>query len=212
MQMGATRWAGVAAILFAVLFVVGMTIPGDTPAADESDETIVEYYSDSGNQTALIVAAYVETVAAISLAAFAALSLGSGQAEPLMRVARGSAYLVAAAVAIGIFAIAAVGAGAKFDDAPVDAGAARFLPDVGYGAIFVLGGLAGSAMVGSASLHWLRTRTMPMWLVWFGFLCAVALLFGVVFIPMVALPLWAIAVGVVLLLRKGGAEMKPVMT
>jgi hypothetical protein len=42
---------------------------------------------------------------------------------------------------------------------------------------------------------------LPRWLVWTGFGCAVILLFSVVFVPMIALPIWVVAVSVALLRR-----------
>jgi hypothetical protein len=56
-------------------------------------------------------------------------------------------------------------------------------------------------MIAAVSFDWLRNKAMAAWLCWFGFVCALALLAAVIFIPMVALPLWAIVVGVVLLTR-----------
>jgi hypothetical protein len=108
---------------------------------------------------------------------------------------------VAAAIAIGAVAIASVPAAVAIDGAPVDPGSARFFPSIGYGAILVVGGLSAAVMIAAASLHWMRTRMMARWLVWLGFVCALALLFSVIFIPMIALPLWALVVAIVMLSR-----------
>jgi hypothetical protein len=43
-----------------------------------------------------------------------------------------------------------------------------------------------------------RTGVLPRWLAWLGFICGVVLLFGVIFLPMIALPVWLIAMSIVL--------------
>ncbi len=50
---------------------------------------------------------------------------------------------------------------------------------------------------------------MPGWLGWFGYAAALILLFAVIFIPMIALVLWALAKGIVLLTKKGCDDVKP---
>jgi hypothetical protein len=44
----------------------------------------------------------------------------------------------------------------------------------------------------------MRTEILPKWLAYLGFVAAVVLLFAVVFIPMVALPIWVLVTSVVL--------------
>jgi len=70
----------------------------------------------------------------------------------------------------------------------------------------IVGGLATSAMIAAISTDWHRNKAMPIWLCWLGYVCAVVLLGGVVFIPMIAMVLWAIVVGVVLLSRGAKAS------
>ena len=54
----------------------------------------------------------------------------------------------------------------------------------------------------------MRTGILPKWLGWLGFVAAVVLLFGVVFIPMIALPIWLLAASVVLF-RLRSIEAEP---
>jgi hypothetical protein len=198
-----SRMAGVAVLVFAVLLVAGILAPGETPAADDPDEEIVEFYEDSGNQKALVTMVYFVTVSSLALVVFATTQFRSG--TTLASIARAMAYVAAAGFAIGSVALAAVGAEGLFSDAPIDAGAARFLPSVGYGIMLIVGGLAAAAMIAAASADWQRSGTMPRWLCWLGYVCAVILLGGVVFLPMGAMIVWAVATGIVLLTRKDGA-------
>jgi hypothetical protein len=194
-----SRIAGIAAIIFAVLFVAAMIAPGEPPEDDAPDDELVEYYEDSGNQQALLAAVYMMTVAAASLIVLATIGFRSG--TTLAAIARAMAYLAATAFAFGSVAFATVGVENMMSDAPIDPGVARFLPSLGYGTILVVGGLAAALMVGAASLDWQRSRAMPNWLCWLGFVFAVVLLFSILFIPMIALILWALIVGIVLLSR-----------
>jgi len=55
----------------------------------------------------------------------------------------------------------------------------------------------------------MRTGVLPRWLAWLGFVCGVVLLFGVVFLPVIALPIWLIAASIVLY-RQPEAASQPV--
>lgn len=202
--MSDSRLAGVAAILFAVLFVVAVFAPGDAPQGDDPDADVVQYYQDSGNQRAMLAGVYFMTVSSLALVVFATVQFRSG--TTLASIARATAYFAAAAFAIASVAFAAVGAGALFDDTPIDVGIARFLPGLGFGTMLIVGGLAASTMIAAISADWQRNKTMPNWLCWLGYACAVVLLGGIIFLPMIAMILWAIVVGAVLLSRGGTAS------
>ena len=72
---------------------------------------------------------------------------------------------------------------------------------LGFGTLLIVGGLAAAAMIAAISVHWMRTKEMPTWVPWLGYVCALVLLFAIVFLPMAALPLWAVVVGIVMLTR-----------
>jgi hypothetical protein len=54
-------------------------------------------------------------------------------------------------------------------------------------------------MIDAASVLIVRSRVLPTWIGWFGFVAAIALLFGFLFLPMVALLLWVLFVSVAML-------------
>jgi hypothetical protein len=198
--MSDSRLAGIAAIVFAVLFVGALMLPGETPAGEDPDDEVVDYYEDSANQRRLLASVYLMTIGSLALVVLATVQFRSGTTPA--SIARAMAYVAAAAFAIGSVALAAVGAEALInEDTPIDAGVARFLPSLGFGTILVVGGLAASAMIAAISADWQKRGTMPNWLCWLGYVCAVILLAGVMFIPMIALIIWAIATGIVLLTR-----------
>jgi hypothetical protein len=65
------------------------------------------------------------------------------------------------------------------------------------------------ALIDATSIVIFRTGVLPRWFGWLGFVCAVVLLFGAVFIPMVALPIWLLA-GSFILFRLRSVEAEPV--
>ncbi len=205
--MTVSKWAGVAAIVFAVLFVAGVVVGNNSPDGNDPDAKWVDFYSDSSQQTQDIVAAYLETAAALALVGFAAVAFGS--VGGLAAAARAFAYTAAAAFALGRVALATVSAEVKFSSAPINADVARAMSSLGFGIMLVAGGVAAAAMIAAISGHWMRTRRMPRWLVWFGFVCAFIALFSVVFLPLAALPIWALVVGIVLLTGKGAVATEP---
>jgi hypothetical protein len=202
------RWAGIAGILFVVLLIAGVLVSGDVPTDDDPDEDFVEFYEDSGNQTELVCSAYLLVLAGLAFVAFASLGLngpvlrsGNGAAQTLGRMGMAASIMGAVAMAAGGIALASVAAGMRFGDAPLDIGVARFLPSVAYGLFLVLGGLSFAAAIACHSLASFKAGTLPNWAIWLGYLAAVVLLFGVIFLPMVALPIWVLIVSVLRLME-----------
>ena len=205
---GRELWTPIAGIAAAVTFVVGVAMVGSGPDSSDADSTVLAWYADHGHRVGVIVGAYVLMFFGLFLLWFAAglrqrLRSAAGDDGRLPNVALGGAVLCVGLVWAGAFAVAAVPAGQSFGSLPAikNADLARYLPQVGYGAI-LLGGMFGAiAMIDAASIVGLRTGVLPRWLVWLGFVCGVVLLFGVIFIPMIALPVWLIATSIVLLRR-----------
>jgi len=75
---------------------------------------------------------------------------------------------------------------------------ARYLGAAAFGAILLCGAFAAIALIDAASVVIMRTGILPKWLAYLGFVAAIALLFAVVFLPMVALPIWVLATSIVL--------------
>ena len=210
----ATKLGAVAGIIFAVMLVVGLMATGTPPSGEDTDDQVIAWHADSGNQKQQLASAYMLTVAGLALVVFVGIALKPTLASrnrnesdsALVSITGSAALLAAAAFVIGAFAIAAVSGQGLFQDEPIDAGVARFLPSMGYGLVLIGGGLAGAVMITAASMHALRTGSLPVWLGWLGILCALVLLAAVIFLPLAALPLWAIVVSVVLLMRKDAAR------
>jgi prepilin signal peptidase PulO-like enzyme (type II secretory pathway) len=99
--------------------------------------------------------------------------------------------------------IAAVAAAVEFRDAPVtDPDFVRVLPQLGYGLFLVGGAFSAIVLVLTTSVLSLQTGVFPQWLAWLGILVAIVLLLAVIFLPMIALLIWVLAVSIVLLTRR----------
>lgn len=199
-------WARVAALsglVFAVLFVVGMIIP-DLPSGHDSDAKVLSFYGERSDRLRVIFAGYLLAAAGIAFLWFLnhlrgrlrAAEADSGWAANAMLI--GGVVFVSMLFA-GATAFIAVAGAVTFGDTPQPSpDVSRILVQLGFGMVLLYGGIAAAFTVAAASLAMLRTREFPDWLAWLGFLAAVVLLFGVLFFPMIALPIWVLAVCFVL--------------
>jgi hypothetical protein len=197
------KLAALAGVVFAVAFVVGMLATQADVMGDDPDDEVLEWWSDSGNQTTLLIGGYLLAFAGVAFVFFMAhirgrIATAEGTASVLASVAFGGALLFVGLLLAGmVFWISPAGA-EKLGDTPLpqDADILRQLPQVGFG-IVLIGG-AWSAALALAATSWavLRTGVLARWLAWLGFVCALLLLFGVFFIPMLALPIWVLAASV----------------
>jgi hypothetical protein len=197
-------WTPVAGLAAAVTFVVGVAFAANSPDSTDSDAKVLAWYANHGHRVAVIVGAYLLAFCGLFLIWFAAglrerLLAAEGPGGRLANVAMAGAVLCVAGIWVGAAGMAAVPAGQSFGGTPLsNADVARFLPSVGFGMILLFGMFGAIALIDAASIVILRTGVLPRWLAWLGFVCAVVLLFGVVFLPVIALPIWLIATSIVL--------------
>ena len=209
-------WTPAAGVLAAVTFVVGTLFGVDGPDSSDSDAKVLAWYADHGHRVQNLIGLYLLALCGLFLLWFGAglrqrLRAAEGPGGRLSSVALGGATLCAGMLWVGAAATAAISGAKTFGGTPgpVDADVARFLPQVGYAAILIFAMFGAIAMIDAASVVALRTGILPRWLAWLGFLCSVALLFGAVFLPMIAFPIWLLAASFVLL-RLPAGEAEPV--
>jgi hypothetical protein len=207
------RAGGIAAIVFAVLFVVGFLLVSDTPDGDESNLKWVRYFADSDNRRMIVIGAIVLALAAVAFLVF----LGVLR-ERLRGAAPGAEWVGTTAFASGLLfvamlAVAALGAGSvsasvEFGDAPVvrDADVLRTFESLGIGALVLFGAAAAGLLIITTSIAGGRAALLPRWLVVAGYIAGViVLLGGLFFIPLVLFVLWMLVVGIVMLRGSGAA-------
>jgi hypothetical protein len=204
---------GIAAIVFAVLFVVGFLLTTDTPDGDESDLKWIRHFADSGNRRMIIIGVILLTLAAVAFLIF----LGALR-ERLRGAAAGSEWISTIAFAsgiafvamIGVFAVGvgSVAAGITFGDNPVprDASIMRSFESLGFGGLLLFGAAFAGLLIFTTSIVSGRAALLPRWLVVTGYVVGVLVfLGGLLFFPIILLVLWMLAIGIVMVSRSGAA-------
>lgn len=206
-MMNERRWAGIAGLAFIALLIVGLVLM-DSPGSEASDQEIASYLADDDKQVVNIIGMYVWAVAGVAFLWFSSHLYGTlGKAEngngTLSRLGFAGGIGFAACLFVAGAALNVVPAAIQFGDA-TDPGAdfVRFLPSIGWATLLIGGAFAAIAQIAATSIVSLRTGAFPAWLAWLGFLACVALLGSAIFMPMVALPIWVLAVSIVLFTQK----------
>ena len=207
------RAGGVAAIVFAVLFVVGFLFVSDTPEGDESNLKWLRYYADSDNRRMIIIGAIVMALAAVAFLLFLGvlrerLRNAAPGAEWVGTTAFASGLLFVAMLAVAALGTASVSASIEFGDAPVvrDADVLRTVESLGIGALVLFGAAAAGVLIIMTSIAGGRAALLPRWLVVTGYIVGViVLLGGLFFIPLALFVLWMLVVGIVMLRGSGAA-------
>jgi hypothetical protein len=205
--MNTNRLLAIAGIIFAIALIAGLMTAGAIDNS-ESDADILKDTNDSGTQTFIIIGAYLMAISGVMLLCFGArmrtfLGAAEGGSQTLARLAQTGATVSAALFATGGVIVATTAGAIVFGGTPdvKDADVARFVPQIGFAIILIGGMFAAIVMILSTSIIVLRTRVLPTWYGWFGVVASFALLFGAEFLPAIALPLWALIGGILMLNR-----------
>lgn len=201
------RWGktgAIAGIVFAVLFVLGLMLPA-LPGAGESEATVLDFYADSGNRATVIISSYLMGLAGVTFLVFLSslyrgLRAAEGESGNLATIALGGGIVFVAMAFNSASAWGNVPGGVEFGGEAVPGYEIPiWFTQLGYGNMLLYGMLSAIAMIVSVSLLAQRTALFPRWLAITGFACSFILLFGVMFLPSLALPIWAIATSVAML-------------
>jgi hypothetical protein len=207
-RSGWSRWAPISGIAFVAAYVVGMIL-AKTPDSSDPAEAIAAYYPDSkSHRVQMIVAAYTLIAAGLLFLWFLSclrsrLRAAEGDPGTLSTLAFGTGVVFVGLLSVGALALAAVPASISFGEnkAPIGADTVQTAQSLGWGAILVGGMLSAAVMIFTSSILTLRTGALPKWSAWVGFLAAIALLFAVIWIPQIALLIWALSVSGAMLAR-----------
>jgi hypothetical protein len=193
--------AGLSGIGFAIAYLIG-TASLNAPLSG-TDQKIVDFWSDGGNQTAAVVSMYCFAIAGLLFLVFmsslrarlATLDTGSTK---LSEIVFGSGLVFVVMLFVSGVARGVIGFGTKSHwSQPVpNADLLRYLPQISYAA----GGLAllaAAVAITTTSVMILRGGAFGRWLAWLGFVVSLVLvvanglLAGVAVIP--AMLIWALA-------------------
>lgn len=162
------RWSPVAGIAFVALFLLSTAVLANgIPGADDSDETIVSYYADSGNQFQAEVAYFSLTLGAVLFLWFAGtLSASVRRLERdygwLSRITVASGTAFAAVLIVGS-ALAAMVPDVSNDSENfgIDPDTVRLLTDASYTLVFETALPLAAPLVFAVSLPSCRRARSP---------------------------------------------------
>jgi hypothetical protein len=205
----AERWGAAAGIAFVVFFVLRFVFL-NTPDSDAPVREWTEHFQDSGDRTLSILGGYSMALAGLAFLCFVWAVRGRlrrSEVDPhgLSTLAYGSGLVFVAMLFASGAAMTTVAASVEFGDNPVPDGEfARQFENLGFGLLLLYAMFAVAVCIAATSGSALRTGVLPRWLVIAGFVVAVLVgVFGVIFLPMILLVLWVLAVSIVMLLRPG---------
>ncbi len=214
MKIVTARLAGICASLFAILFAVGMVMATDVPDGDVPDSDITTYIHDNNKLFENIIGAYLVIAAGLLLLLFLVIMYrrfraaegGDGIWSLLVLV---SGVTFSACAMIGASCVAIIALALKLGDMP-DPGidTARWLTQIGYAPLLVVGGPAAALMSASIATLIIKTKTLPPWIGYAGYLAALGALGSVIFVPMILFVVWMLVLGIVVAIRSE-APMTP---
>jgi hypothetical protein len=199
------RAAGIAGLLFSVLFVVAVLLLRARPEPGSSAQEISDFYLEHERGRTALVGLYVVPFAGIAFLWFVAAirsHLGAREDRFFATVLLGSGLLFVAMLFGASAAAGALVAGVKFlDQPPPSTDAVVLTRALGFAFLFVFGVRIAAVFILVASTIGLRTGFLPRWLVVFGYVCGLVFLFTVAYVEILALllPIWVAAVSVVIL-------------
>ncbi|MDQ1456056.1 MAG: hypothetical protein QOH28_1676 [Actinomycetota bacterium] len=193
--------AGLSGIGFALAYLIG-TASLNAPLSG-TDQKIVEFWSDGGNQTAAVISMYCFAIAGLLFLVFMSnlrvrLATLDTRSTKLSEIVFGSGLVFVVMLFVSGVARGVIGFGTKSHwSQPVpNADLLRYLPQISYAA----GGLAllaAAVAIATTSVMILRGGAFGRWLAWLGFVVSLVLvvanglLAGVAVIP--AMLFWALA-------------------
>jgi len=203
------RAAGIAGLLFSVLFGTSILLVQAHPASGSSAKEIADFYLEQNSGTAALVGLYLAPFAGIAFLWFVAAirsHLGPREDRFFATVLLGSGLLFVAMLFAASASAGVLVAGTKFlDDPPPSPDVVVFARSLGFAFLFIFGVRIADVFMFVVSTIGLRTGLLPRWLVVAGYLFGAVFLLTVAYVELLALllPAWVTAVSVVII-RSGG--------
>jgi hypothetical protein len=208
------RLAGFAAILFVIAMVAGVFVGFNSPDTNASDQEWLDYVRSGGDLWATIIGAYLLVIAGILFIVFVVAmyqrlrSDGADAGWSMVMLTTGLGWSFC--MMIGVLISATVAGTIKFGDGPEPAAeTVRWISQIGFGVMLVAGGLCAAASTAIMATLILKTKILPAWLAYFGYLGALAMVVAAFFIPMIIFALWMLAMGITLAMRPSSVGTMP---
>ena len=212
--MSTDRLVSACGAMFVLFTIVGfLVLARAQPGGGDTTLSASEWIQDRDHQVMTLVGLFLMALGGIAFLGLSAGLVVRMQLAGASPVASEIARMAGAGFAIiQVIAAAGMGSGAMFlisdyEGATSDPGLGRL---AAYG--FVIWQMAAfpvaAAFVGAVSYATFARNILPRWLGIIGALCTVLLLLSFLFLPVLSLPVWAICVSAVLLVR-GNAAATP---
>lgn len=204
-RLDTPRAAGIAGLVFSLLFVVAILLVRSHPGRGSSAEEIASFYLEKDAGRVALFGLYLVPFAGIAFLWFIAAiraHLGEREDRFFATVFLGSGLLFVAMLFAAAAAAGSLLAAVKYQGEPVPGpDTVVFARALAFAFLFIFGVRAGAVFMLVVSTIGLRTRFLPRWLVVGGYLGGVVFLFTVTYVELLVLifPAWVTAVSVVIL-------------
>jgi hypothetical protein len=215
---GNGRWWSVAGLGFVVLFVFGTLSSIDSPdikskdSSQIADQKWLHYMSSSSHRTQHVIGAYALILAGIAFVWFCNGLRnridGMAGASVAGRTIAGLSVFGAAALASAGMTSADVPGSVSLgnDPLPTNGDVVREIGNLTFPFIYVVFALVSAALIATVIVTAKRTGALPSWLVYAGWLAVLGGLGAVVFLPMILVALWYLALAIVSVTSFGRTE------
>lgn len=204
----AALWAGLA---FVPVFVVGFIMALSSPEETANDATWLSWYADSGHRTGVLVGGYLLVLSALLFLIFAAglheRLRDAAELTPVShRLVGWSAAAVSGLIMVGAIQVVGVAGNLTFGSTPLPNNADVLRQNIGFPFIAVAAAFSAALFIAAVATAAKQVRLFRSWLIALSYVLAVVLLFGVIFFPLVALPLWVLITSIAMLVGGSGGS------
>ena len=192
----APRSAGLAGIVFSLLFVAAVALAALRPPEGLTEAGLVDWFEKEARTRVTIAALYLVPFAGIAFLWFIGVvrdRIGTREDRFLSTVFLGSGLLFVAMLWAAAAALASLVANNRYDAAPpLSASTLETFRSLAFSFLFVLASRAASVFMLVTSTIALRTDTFPRWLVIAGYVIALVMLLSLSLLQWIVLlfPAW----------------------
>ena len=214
LERAAPRSAGLAGILFSVLFVASLLLASARPPEGLGDLAFVAWYEANAVTSVTFAALYLAPFAGIAFLWFIGViraRIGANEDQFFATVFLGSGLLFVAMYWAAAAVLASLVAGNRFDAAPpLDVRGLESVRSMAFSFVFVMAARAAAVfMIVTCTIAWRTTAIFPRPLTIAGYLIAALMLLSLSFLQWIVLlfPLWVcVASGYILVAEVRGAQ------
>jgi hypothetical protein len=203
-----SRWSSAVGIVFVALFVFGTLSSIDSPdikskdTSQIADQKWLHYLSSSSHRTQHVIGAYALILAGIAFVWFCNGLRnridGMAGASVAGRTIAGLSVFGAAALAAAGMTSADIPGSVSLgtDPLPSSGDVAREIGNLTFPFIYVVFALVSAALIATVIVTAKRTGALPNWLIYTGWLAVLGGLAAVIFLPMILVALWYLALAI----------------